>query len=291
MTSILYRLSLRFVLTIVGLIFLGSTPALFKGTSLNLKGYWGSIESVLKQLIHFNHVTFTEYNAMKQNHYLLLPRLFNVGSFSIEIFILSFFLAFLIALLLTYITVLLPPIVIKIIKFILFLLESLPDLLVISIFQLFVIWVYTKTHILIVNIVAYGEHKVILLPVLVLTLLPTIMLYRLMILDFEEEENQNYVELAKGKGIGMSIIFLRHILRNAMIHIFIDSKYVLWFMLSNLLIVEVVFNIDGLLHFIRMHPFPIIISAGLIMMFIPIFIILAIGNIIIEKVVGHKVEV
>src|SRR5699024_1662169 len=100
----------------------------------------------------------------------------------------------------------------------------------------------------------------------------------------------HYVELARGKGLRTSTILLKHILRNAFIRIFIDSKFVLWFMLSNLFMVEYLLNVRGLIAFMFHHPSLTVFTVGLLMIFIPIFLLLAIGQVIIEKITAQEVE-
>lgn len=287
MSSFLNRLSLKFLLTVVGLFLIGSLPALFQGIHVNFLSYVRSLVSVLDQIIHPGTIEYMQ----KSGSYPLFPQIFEPWFRSMNVYFLSFCLAFLLALIVACLTMLLPRKIVKMIKSVIFVLESLPDVLIISLLIIGVIWIYQKMGILVANIASYGdENKVILLPVIVMTVLPAIMLYRTMILDFEEETKKPYYELAQSKGLSRQAILFVHIFRNAVIRIFLDSKYVLWFMLSNLLITEYIFNLYGLTNFMMDHPTPLIFTVGLFLLFVPIFVFLTVGQFIIEKVTAQEVD-
>ncbi|HET7580345.1 MAG TPA: ABC transporter permease subunit [Bacillales bacterium] len=288
MTSLTYRLTAKFILGLIGLLLIGSLPALFNGISLNISSYGLSLTSVLAQLIHPWATKFMIGN----NFYHLFPHIFRPWAYSMEIYFISFFCAFIIALSVTFATLLMPRGFQKAVKGILFVLEALPDVLVIILLQLGVLWIYQRTSMLIANVASYGQDdRAILLPLIAMTAMPAIMLFRTMLLDFELEGDQHYVELAKSKGLKTRSILFVHMFRNAIIQVFLDSKYILWFMLSNLLMIEYLFNLRALTNFMLEHPKPYIFTIGLLLFFIPIFIFLAIGQVIIEKVTNRKMEV
>lgn len=287
MGNLFSRLSTKFVLALAGLFLIGCLPALFQGFQLNFSSYISEIFQVVSQVLHPSSLQYTYQDAS----YPLFPKIFEPWMNSMILFFCGFVLAFIGALAAAMVSKLLPDPVMKPIKLVLFLLESLPDVLIIVIFQIAVIWIYKQTDWLIFNVVSYGnEDKTIVLPVIIMAILPAIMLYRTMILDFEEEEDKPYIEVARGKGLKSSRILLRHIFRNAIIRIFLDSKYVLWFMLSGLLMVEYIFNVSGLTRFIVAYPTPEIFTVGLLMLFGPIFVFLALGQVIIEKLTAQEVE-
>ncbi|UJF26322.1 ABC transporter permease subunit [Planococcus sp. 107-1] len=103
-------------------------------------------------------------------------------------------------------------------------LESLPDLLIIMAAQLGIIFIYLKTDVLISKIAVVGGDKIYWLPVLCLSILPMIQLYRLCMLTFQEEERQMYVELARSLGFSKVFIVWMHMFRNAIISVFFQSK-------------------------------------------------------------------
>ncbi|MDY0404459.1 ABC transporter permease subunit [Virgibacillus sp. 179-BFC.A HS] len=172
-----------------------------------------------------------------------------------------------------------------------FLGESIPDVLVIGLTMVGVVFIYKHTDMLVLEIVANNGEKIYALPIIVLALIPTMLLYRIMMYDFEEEASKLYTDIAKSKGLTTGKILFSHIFRNAMIHIFLHAKSMLAFLLSNLLIVEYVFNLDGLMGFMFDHFSPEILTVGMLSIFVPAYVLQAIGQIIIEKKTGRQVEV
>lgn len=285
MGNFLYRLSVKFVLCLAGILLIGSLPALFDGVQLDLGSYFSQLLSVLPELIRPSEWTYTIEGISRP----LFPKILDPWAYSMTLLFGAFFLAFFIALLLAYVTLLLPRKLINGIKFILFSLESLPDVLVIALFQLAVVWLYQKTGAYLFYIAEYGDHQPYTLPVLALSVLPTIFLYRIFILDLEDESEQPYVELAKAKGLQHHTILLKHILRNSIMGIFLHCKFILWIMLSNLLVVEYIFGISGLIQFMFSLTTPQIFTIGILLFFLPIFIIMTFAQLIVEKVTLQKV--
>ncbi|WP_269410612.1 ABC transporter permease subunit [Lentibacillus daqui] len=179
----------------------------------------------------------------------------------------------------------------KRIKFLFFIGESIPDVLVIGLSILAAIFIHQHTDMVFFSIGSFADKRVFVIPIIVLAILPTLLFYRTMIYDFEEEYAQLYIDFAKSKGLTTHNILFSHVLRNAIINIFLHAKSITWFMLSNLLMIEYAFNIDGLMHFIMEHYSPPILAMGLLFIFVPIYAIQALGQSIIEKMTGRQVEV
>ncbi|HET7629621.1 MAG TPA: ABC transporter permease subunit [Bacillales bacterium] len=285
MGNLLYRLGLRFVLTSVGILLIGALPSLFHGIHLDVASYMSTLKSVFTSLIHPDSLVY-EIRGISRP---LFPKILDPWGYSLTLLFTAFLAAFAAALAATFCTMLLSKKARERIKFFLFMLESLPDVLVIAIFILVVIWLYDHTDILFFNIAAFGQDKAYALPILVLTILPAVMLYRTMILDFEAETEKPYVELAKAKGMKKSCLLFVHIFRNAIISIFLHSKFILWFLLSNLLVVEYVFNIHGLMFFMFTLYSPVVLTIGLFLLFVPIYFMFSIGQMIVERLTAQKV--
>lgn len=286
MAQTVFRLSLKFVLICLGLLLIGSVPALFNGMTPDFPLYFQTIVDVLKNLVHPLSLTYNLQGTFRP----VLPVLYDAWKTSMILLLPSFFIALAVSLLLTYLTMLLPNKTRRPIKFVLFVLESLPDVLVIGLFQLAVIWIYQKTGILFFKIASFGDVNAYALPIIALSLLPIVLFYRMMVLDAENESQKPYVELAQSKGLKKQKILIVHISRNALISIFSHSKLNLWFMLSNLLIVEFLFNISGILSFLMTYMEPLFFTIGLFMVFVPIFLIFSLGQLLIEFFTRQKVE-
>ncbi|WP_331243576.1 ABC transporter permease subunit [Planococcus antarcticus] len=116
------------------------------------------------------------------------------------------------------------------------------------------------------------------MPILCLMILPMIQLYRLCMLTFQEEERQMYVELARSLGFSKVYIILVHLFRNAIVSVFFQSKKTMWFMLSNLFVLELMFNLPGIMLFLRDNLSPTIFLLTVLSFFLPMFIFYSLGE-------------
>lgn len=196
-------------------------------------------------------------------------------------------IAFVLAFIASYVTMLLPRKVREKITLTLNMLESIPDVLLIGAFTALVLAIYDQTGTRLFHIVASRDVRIYAMPIMVLSILPALFFYRIMIYDFEEEWSKSYIDLAKVKGLSTSEMLFRHIFRNAIISFFLHSKSILWFMLSNLLLVEYVFNLSGLMYFMFENHTAEILTVGLLLIFVRIQ---ALAQIVIEKVTNRQIE-
>jgi peptide/nickel transport system permease protein len=134
----------------------------------------------------------------------------------------------------------------------LFVFESLPDIFLIFLMQYFIIITFKKTGLLLFNIVDSYNDPAFMMPVLCLSALPTVFLTKNLLNSFKDEEKQLYVELALGKGMTKTYVLVVHILRNALLSLFRHFKTIFWFTLSNLFILEIMFNIRGVMKFVTL---------------------------------------
>ena len=203
MSETLFKLSYKFVLTCVGLLFLGSIPALFVGITPHFGQYFHSILTVIKHLIHPSRLTYTIGSELLRSNGTatarpLFPMLFSYWRYSMILLFASFFISFTFAILLTFVTVLLPQKGRKIIRFILYISESIPDLLLITSSAVYYL-VFSKKNILVLNLATFGEKESYTLPLIVLSALPIALLYRMINSEIQNETGRDYVEFAKGK--------------------------------------------------------------------------------------------
>ncbi|MEI5908278.1 ABC transporter permease subunit [Bacillus spongiae] len=279
--------SFQLLFACVGIILVGALPNLLSGLSswqLNWSMYFESVLEITSALFHLDEITYhgRDPSAVRP----LFPLIIEPLSYSLTLLLGAFLVAVIVSLLLTYITMLFTERNRRKIKMIFFLFESLPDIFIILMCQMFVVFFYKKTQILLVEFAAVGPTKAYLLPILCLSILPMIHLFRLSMLTFENEERQNYVELAKSIGNGKTIIFTKHMFRNAIISVFFQSKKIIWFMLSNLFVLEILFNVPGITWFLFQNMQPKVTTVTLIAIFIPVFIFYTIGEWLIERKAG-----
>ncbi|ETP70145.1 hypothetical protein AC739_01935 [Planococcus glaciei] len=273
------NLLIRFVFSIAGIVLISGLPELVKGLlagELQLKGYVLSIQSVLNNIWPIQD--FAVFNIRTQRDILLFPTIAEYISYSLQILFLAFAAAVFFAMLFTVLTMLLPEPARERIKSVLYFLESVPDLLVIMLAQLGVILIYQQTDVLISKIAVVGGDRIYWLPVLCLMLLPAIQLYRLSMLTFQEEERQMYVELARALGFSKAFIVLVHMFRNAVISVFFQSKKTLWFMLSNLFVLELMFNMPGIMLFMKDNISPEVFLVAVFSFFVPMFLVYSLGE-------------
>nr|WP_074511659.1 ABC transporter permease subunit [Planococcus glaciei] len=273
------NLLIRFVFSIVGIVLISGLPELVKGLlagELQLKEYVLSIQSVLSNIWPIQD--FAVFNIRTQRDILLFPTIAEYISYSLQILFLAFAAAVFFAMLFTVATMLLPEPARERIKSVLYFLESVPDLLVIMLAQLGVILIYQQTDVLISKIAVVGGDRIYWLPVLCLMLLPAIQLYRLSMLTFQEEERQMYVELARALGFSKAFIVLVHMFRNAVISVFFQSKKTLWFMLSNLFVLELMFNMPGIMLFMKDNISPEVFLVAVFSFFVPMFLVYSLGE-------------
>lgn len=279
----LREIILKFIITFVGIIIIGGIPSLFtvaEGQYINFQGFFDALQVILNSFLKLDEL---KYIPTENVEYPLFPHIFNPISYSLILLFSSLAIAYVVSTLLTFGTMLLPPNLVKRTKVSLSMLDSIPDLLLIYSFQLLVIFLYKKTGMIFFNFAALPGEKIYFLPLVCLSIYPAVFLFRLTITLFEEEFTKNYITLAKGKGIRMIMILYKHILPNVTVSLVNHSKNIIWFMLTNLLILERMFNIPGITSFIFEYLSPEVFVIGLLLLFIPTFFVNTACELAVEK--------
>ncbi|MEL3971800.1 hypothetical protein AAEO50_05840 [Rossellomorea oryzaecorticis] len=120
-----------------------------------------------------------------------------------------------------------------------------------------------------------------------MTVIPAVFLVKTIVLLLKEEEQKSYIELARGKGLSSLHILLIHSFRNVVYSLFYRSKLIFSFMLSNLFILERLFNMRGIMDLLMWstgYTFVIISS----MIFLPFFLIFTLIEQRMKKSIGMK---
>ncbi|MGG2018060.1 ABC transporter permease subunit [Bacillus sp. S10(2024)] len=168
------------------------------------------------------------------------------------------------------------------------LIESIPDLLLIFMLQIFFVWVYKQTGINFVNIYAFGSKQAYFLPIVTMSLVPALHFFRIMVLFLLDEQNKPYVEFARAKGLSRKYILFVHLFRNVIYHLFNHLQSTFLVMISSLLLVEAAFNINGYMSFI-LKPFvlnPVTIAQWILLLFIPFYIVFTIAHFQVKRTTG-----
>ncbi|SFJ25786.1 peptide/nickel transport system permease protein [Halobacillus dabanensis] len=152
-------------------------------------------------------------------------------------------------------------------------LEAMPDILFLFLLQMLVVWYFNTFDVLLFPFVYLGEEKLYLSPILSLCILPMVLFFRLFLLLLEEEWTKDYVQLARSKGFSKTYILLKHCFRNIKTSFVIQSKPIVWFTLSSLLVIEYLHNIYGIVRLIFFDTRPFILAVALILIFTPFFLI------------------
>ncbi|MFD1737712.1 hypothetical protein ACFSCX_14345 [Bacillus salitolerans] len=284
----------KFILIIIGFTLISALPALVVNAvqvSTTDKGV-GSIFKPYFTTVYDNVVLLFQpenwvYQGFRKT-YPLFPMFWDRYSYSMKVFVLSLIIALALAFLFMITIQLAPKKVRKLLISVFTILESLPDVFIIISLQLLVILYFKRTGVLLAQVAVFQED-IYTLPVACLSIIPTFLLLRTVLFFIQEEESKMYVDLAKVKGLSNVRILLIHTFRNVLYSLFYRSKLIFSFMLSNLFIIEVLFNMDGALQFLtRARGAEFIIAATLI--FIPFYLFFSLTEKFVLQFIGESGE-
>ncbi|RIW30415.1 ABC transporter permease subunit [Bacillus salacetis] len=243
------------------------------------------LNELLIRLIHFEEIRIriSEYKNLGIMEVILEPYRYTAVLISCILF-----LSILTGVLLAFFVSLLPERWQSIVHKFIFFIESLPDVVLIFSIQLFIIWVYKKSAVLLVNPIG-GPDDVYLLPILVTSILPSVILFQMTAMAMEEERNKAYVDFSYSKGLSKGAVLASHIFRNVCVTVFSKIQFILWFIISNLLIIENLFNMNGLFRFIykNLHSSEVL-AVCLLMIFLPLYFADYIGKWAANRLAGER---
>ncbi|QBP42162.1 ABC transporter permease subunit [Paenisporosarcina antarctica] len=278
----IFKWVIQFVVALFSILLISGAPLLITGFQqgeLLWKEYIETLQFHVKSLWNFRELSVDYYIGRGEVRQVsVFPQLFENISYSLQLLFLALAAAIIFMLIGTFITMLLSEKSRSRVKLFLYFLESFPDILIILLAQLSIVIIFQQTGVLVSKIAAIGDDRIYWLPVLCLMILPMIQLYRLSMLTFEAEERQMYVELAKSLGFSKAFILFLHILRNAIISVFFQSKKTMWFMLSNLFILELMFNIPGIMYYMFENLSGILFLVTVLSFFLPVFLLYSLGE-------------
>ncbi|WP_282019413.1 ABC transporter permease subunit [Planomicrobium okeanokoites] len=283
-----FDIFLRFFYVALGLIFLSAFVGLFTdGFHLDIGLFVSNVIGILESFVSPDELSIIGPNGKE---YTIFLQFWDHYFYSLVIFLSAFLLALGAGILLAYITAFLPENRFNSVSKTVSLLEALPDLFIIIVIQFAVLFYFKQTGTLLFPVASTGQNKSYMLPILALALIPSLMVYKVILFLVKDELEKPYVNLAKGKGISKSMLFFRHILRNIIPSIFSHSKSILLLLLSSMVIFEQIFNINGIFTFIITYPEPNVIAFTLIMFYMSIFLLYALVTLLIGKTTGQRLE-
>ncbi|PGD54870.1 peptide ABC transporter permease [Bacillus wiedmannii] len=274
--TIPFHLFLSFII----IIFIGTLPHLFIGMKIDFNNYLHTLMDVTSKLIGADPLTYTKFAKP------LFPQILIQYGNTVIIFLAALFISVLVSFMTVYALLLLPVKKRERIKSFFLLLEAIPDIFIILCLQLLVVWIYKQTNFLIANIAGTKDNSILLFPIICLSL-PTILMFnKLLLLRFENELQKDYTLLARAKGFDTFYILNHHVLRNVFLSTLYFSRTNIWYMLSNLYIIEYLLNVQGIFTFLKtynteLEPAPEIFCVTLFLIYIPIFIVFKLFNIFI----------
>ncbi|WP_342718271.1 ABC transporter permease subunit [Bacillus paramycoides] len=262
------EVTVQFIISILGIICLGALPKLFYGFELRASQYIQSLKEVFVNLMDISNLQYVRGK-------FLFPQLFVHYKETIVIFLAAFFISLFVAFCIVYVIMSSSPRIQHRIKSFLILLESIPDILLILVSQILVVWFFKQTGFLPFQIASIGGESIRGLPIFCLSIPTTILFVKMLVLRFENELEKDYVLFAKAKGLDRFHILNRHVLRNVLLSTLFFAKTNIFFMLSNLYIIEWIFNTGGIFMFLKSYEGIRIevFIVSVLLIYIPIFIL------------------
>lgn len=244
------------------------------------KSYFSTFASFLtKEFFQLDRWVYT-LNGVDEKP--ILDVLWPAFIYSMEILFGAILLGFGIAFILALFAFFLPNFLLQPIKRFLDLIESIPDIVIATLLQALVLFIFAQTGVEIFQVATYSE-KAYLGPIITLSIVPAVSLFKILLLMMEEEYLKMYVMFARSKGLHDFPILWKHIIRNIIPVSFHHMKIIIWGLLSSQFIIERLFNVHGLTHFLVANFTPITITVSLLLIFTPFFIIFQIVDMIVIK--------
>ncbi|WP_049669458.1 ABC transporter permease subunit [Bacillus sp. FJAT-27916] len=264
-------------LMVMGVILISGLPALFRDIGFHFTDYVESIKLVFMALLSPQDMDYGGTGRM------VFPEILGPYRTTLSLMAVSLLGSLFISFLLTYITLFLGRRHLSKIEWVLSLLQALPDLFYIAFSQWMIVLIYKGTGILIMDVARYGTWQSMMLPLVCLSLPLTLLLTRFLLQQFLVEKKKMYAEYASSKGFTELYIFNHHILRNVLFSLINYSKTVLWFMISNLIIIEYLFSINGIIGFIYRYLTPEFFAIGTILLAVPVLIVYDMAQLLVPE--------
>jgi peptide/nickel transport system permease protein len=276
------------LLILAGIIFVSASSALFENQTLSMMSYIKQIGEIFSDL--FSPADLVYINPISDIERNLFPIILLALWSSARIFFLSLALALIVSIILLILYFTFNSFLKKALKALSFLFGSLPDIFIIIVTQLTIVWFFKNTGILIIDLASVGQNQVILLPAITLSVLPAFFFFSNMVQFLREEEGKPYVDLARSKGLTQFGILFIHMMRNVLISLTHHGKQIAWMMISNLLILEYLFNVFGVTSFLFTYNSPSIFAIASILLFLPLYLLIKLLQFVISRKTGKEMS-
>jgi len=266
------RKSIQFVVALGVLAAISALPALAVQMQLTPGVYWETLKGQLALLTNLSDITYYDVSSQME-----IPVFDSLGPFVKETTII-FFTALIISLVgaLLYANLFYRSgrRVRTMLKQISQTLEMVPDLFWIIFSQFLAITIYKTTGFDRIEVAGGFAEYIRFLPIVSLTLTTLFFFIKWLTAHVLETEDMPYLELARAKGIRPARLFWSHLLPNMIYRFYLFVRSNLITLFSSLMIIEYLFNVQGLFRFAVYSgtQMPILLVI-LLVIYIPIFIV------------------
>ncbi|MBD1222445.1 ABC transporter permease subunit [Virgibacillus halodenitrificans] len=273
------KLFKEIILILVVILLISCTPGLFQTQSLTY--FFRSLGSGIYYLFQPQKIIIPLSNGEEVTFFsAVADELFN----STVIIIGSLVLSIVIAILFTYLFHMLTATLKKVVSGVLFVIEAMPDVLIVLLSIQFFIWIFKTTGISL-GIYEFGGETIYLLPILALSSIPSLFLFKYMTAGIDEEKTKDYYLFSKSRGFRESYIFFIHLFRNTLLTLIQYSKNIFLYMISSLLILEIILRLSGIMSFVKVYgigDFRILMWV-LVLLYFPLYLFIKLGEYIVTK--------
>ncbi|EKZ3784406.1 ABC transporter permease subunit [Listeria monocytogenes] len=278
------KIFLHYLLGILGIILISCVPAIFsKVTSWSSSTYWEALKSIFTAIFHPTKWEISYQGSAEVFHVSLADFITGPYFYSKKIIVASLLISALIAYLLVIATFRGPKWLRRGLSGFLSILQAFPDFSFIFLIQMAVVYIYQQTGVFTLNFYSLNGEQIYAAPIVCLSIIPTVLFYKMMMLLMENEWQADYIQLARGKGLTDRAILLRHATPNMMQSLFYQSKTIVWFILSAYLVVEFLFGIEGVLYYLLAGFSPLNIFLVLALVFTPFYFFYALIDLWISR--------
>ncbi|WP_108670724.1 ABC transporter permease subunit [Peribacillus acanthi] len=235
---------IRMIVSLIALassiVFLFVFPQLLMHGEKPKDGRITGVEPILKDL--FDGLKHLDLQMMID--YWKVPMVYEGLSYTMTLLVISLFVTSVVGVILAIVIHSLPAKWSTYINRVLNLFEGVPDLLIIFVLQVLVIALYKSTGIKFLKLYGIGQTPYFV-PIFIISVLPGIFMTKFFVKVIGEELKKDYILVAKAKGLGMGRLLFTHVIRNTVPFYLLQVRFIIWMMLSQIVLVESLFSLHG----------------------------------------------
>lgn len=166
-----------------------------------------------------------------------------------------------------------------------------PDFILVLLLQLLVTYIYKKTGVKVLKVASFSmDDPAIFLPIFTLSILPLFYLIRTLNNKTYEVLTEDYILTAKAKGLTKRYIYMNHVTSNVLPFLKADLYKIVGIPLSNLFIIEYLYNTRGLTEILFEYPENFGYQYNLVVITLLSFFVLYIGTLFTIKLFIFLIE-